>query len=80
MCGRVFTLLFSLISKSSNFLSQEPTKQFTIIRKSFITKAFLKTADLKNIISTYNFHLKTILKQSFKHQYKFEMHNDNNYL
>jgi hypothetical protein len=29
MCGRVFTLLFSLISKSCNFLSREPTTQFT---------------------------------------------------
>jgi hypothetical protein len=76
---RVFTLLFYLISKSSNFPSRELNKQLTIIRKSFITKVFLKAFDFKNIISTDNFHLKNILKQSSMHQHKFEIHNENNY-
>jgi hypothetical protein len=45
---------------------------FSIIGKSFKTKVFLKIAGFKNIISTNNFHINTILKQYFMQQYNFK--------
>jgi hypothetical protein len=59
-----YTYLFHHFLKVVTSPSQrlKKNKQFTIVRESFITKAFFsKTSDFKNIISTNNFHFKNYL-------------------